>query len=101
MAQVTIRRNEVPDGTLAQRFAQEIEDAASVVDLPDDVLVCSILDEGLHAEIEVELPGWTERVRVPYPAARGDVRAALRHLLRDVGLVPDPSIHLAVAPREY
>ena len=49
-------------------------------------LACSILDEGLHFEIEVEVPGWTERVAVPSPARPGAVRGAVEKLLRDLGL---------------
>jgi hypothetical protein len=47
------------------------------------------LDEGLHAEIEIDLPGWTERLLIPYPAAAGDVRRAVRRLLQDPGLVDE------------
>ena len=44
------------------------------------------LDEGLHFEIEVEVPGWTERVAVPSPARPGEVRGAVEKLLRELGL---------------
>jgi len=44
------------------------------------------LDEGMHLEIEVEVPGWTERVAVPSPARPGEVRGAVEKLLRDLGL---------------
>jgi hypothetical protein len=70
MAEVHIERNEVPDPGLARQF----ED-------------CTILDEGLHAEIELELPGWTERVPIAYPPAPGAIRDAVAHALRDLGLV--------------
>ena len=83
MAQVEVRRNEVPDPALARRFERELAEAAAGAAEP---LVCTILDEGLHAEIEVELPGWTETVRIPYPSCEGDVRRAVSRLLRDVGL---------------
>ena len=56
-------------------------------------VACSILDEGLHFEIEVEVPGWTERVAVPSPARPGAVRGAVVKVLRDLGLttVPRPT----------
>jgi hypothetical protein len=49
-------------------------------------LASSILDEGMLFEIEVEVPGWTERVAVPSPARPGDVRGAVEKLLRELGL---------------
>ena len=49
-------------------------------------VACSILDEGLHFEIEVEAPGWTERVAVASPARPGAVRGAVAKVLRDLGL---------------
>ena len=92
MAKVEIRRNEVPDPALARRFEREVAEAAAGCDEP---LACAILDEGLHADIEVELPGWTETVRVPYPARAGDVRRALSRLLHDVGLADGPAPRVA------
>jgi hypothetical protein len=86
VAQVEILRNEVPDAALARRF--------------EGPLLCTILDEGLHAEIEIELPGWTERILVPYPAGAGDVRRAVGSLLRDLGFVDEGhALHLVDAPR--
>jgi hypothetical protein len=32
------------------------------------------------------LPGWTERLVIPYPAGAGEVRRAVRRLLQDLGL---------------
>ena len=92
MARVEFLRNEIPDGALARRFEREIVSAVERVDSADATFACVILDEGLHAEIEVELPGWTERVVVPYPARVGDVRRALRQLLRDTGLVAEADL---------
>ena len=89
MARVEILRNEVPDAGVARRFEREIAAAAALVEPSATPLVCSILDEGLHAEIEIELPGWTERVLVPYPSRVGDVRRAVRRSLRDLGLIEE------------
>jgi hypothetical protein len=96
MARVEILRNEVPDAVVARRFEREIAAAAAPIGPSATPLVCSILDEGLHAEIEIEVPGWTERVLVPYPSRVGDVRRAVRQSLRDLGLVEEPKLfHLA------
>lgn len=46
--------------------------------------VCSILDEGVFLEIEVEAPGWTERVSVASPTQPGAVRGAVTKVLRDL-----------------
>jgi hypothetical protein len=101
MAQVTIVRNEVPDAALADRFAREVAEAASPAGPLDEPLVCAILDEGLYAEIELERPEWTERVRVVYPARPGDARRAMTHLLRDLGLLAEPAAHLSIVSRGY
>src|SRR5437773_2344722 len=96
MARVAILRNEVPDAAMGGRFEREIADAlAHASPSSDTTFTCAILDEGLHAEIEIELPGWTERLVIPYPAAAGDVRRALRRLLQEVGLVDEvETLHL-------
>jgi hypothetical protein len=86
MADVEIVRNEIADPQVAQRFVAEIEVAAKASTLASDVVACSILDEGLHFEIEVEVPGWTERLSVPSPARPGAVRGAVAKLLQDLGL---------------
>jgi hypothetical protein len=86
MARVAIRRNEVPDAAMASRFEREIADALRHAGPSDTPFACAILDEGLHAEIEIELPGWTERLVIPYPAGAGEVRRAVRRLLQDLGL---------------
>ena len=100
MAQVEILRNEVPDAALAGRFEREIAAAVALAGPAAGPLLCTILDEGLHAEIEVELPGWTERILIPYPARVGDVRRAVGRLLRDLGLVDEGhTLHLVDAPR--
>jgi hypothetical protein len=87
MTLVDISRNEVADPGLARQFEDEINEAAAAAEGDDTRVECSILDEGLHAEIEVEFPGWVERVPVAYPARPGDVRRAVERVLRDVGLV--------------
>lgn len=96
MARVEILRNEVPDAVVARRFEREIAAAAALIGPSDAPLVCSILDEGLHAEIEIELPGWTERVLVPYPSRVGDVRRAVRRSLQDLGLVEEVAVFHSV-----
>jgi hypothetical protein len=85
MAEVEVARNEIADPEVANRFVSELNEAASAS--PEDVLGCAILDEGLHFEIEVEVPGWTERVAIPAPARPGDVRRAVARVLREFGLV--------------
>ncbi|HET6899417.1 MAG TPA: hypothetical protein VFK70_13755 [Vicinamibacteria bacterium] len=102
MARVEFLRNEIHDSALARRFEREIVSAVERVDAPEATFACAILDEGLHAEIEIalrpppgwlaDLPGWTERVLVPYPARAGDVRRALGQLLRDTGLVAEADL---------
>jgi hypothetical protein len=88
MAEVHIERNEVPDPGLARQFEDEVAAAALyLADAAATVVECTILDEGLHAEIELELPGWTERVPIAYPPAPGAIRDAVAHALRDLGLV--------------
>jgi hypothetical protein len=86
MARVAILRNEVPDAAMASRFEREIADALGHAGPSETPFACAILDEGLHAEIEIELPGWTERLVIPYPAGAGEVRRAVRRLLQDLGL---------------
>ena len=87
MADVEIVRNEIADPQMAQRVVAEITEVAAKASAPaHDVLACSILDEGLYFEIEVEIPGWTERVAVPSPAQPGAVRGAVEKVLRDLGL---------------
>ncbi len=87
MAEVEIGRNEIADPEVAQRVARELREvAASAPALGRDILGCSILDEGLHFEIQIEVPGWMERVAVPAPARPGAVRRAVEKVLRDYGL---------------
>ena len=43
-------------------------------------------DEGLHLEIEVEVPGFVETVILPSPAAPGTVGRAVHRVLQDLGL---------------
>jgi hypothetical protein len=87
MADVEFVSNEIADPQQAHQVVAEItEVAAQASALARDVLACTILDEGLHFEIEVEVPGWTERVAVPSPARPGAVRRAVANVLRDLGL---------------
>jgi hypothetical protein len=102
MAQVEILRNEVPDAALAHRFEREIVEAAAAMGPAGGPLTCAILDEGLHAEIEVERPDWTERVCIPYPVRPGDVRRAMKRVLTELGLVDEHSLfRLAEVSRGY
>ena len=102
MAHVEIVRNEIGDASVAGRIEREIADAAAAAGSPDERLACAILDEGLHVEIEVELPGWVERVQVPHPTRPGDVARAMARLLRDVGLIDDrPSPRPSGLARDY
>ena len=87
MAEVEIARNEIADPQLARQVADEvIEVAAAARGLARETLGLVILDEGLHLEIEVEVPGWTERIAIPSPARPGAVRRAVAQVLRDLGL---------------
>jgi hypothetical protein len=88
MAQVEIGRNEIADPQLARQVADEVvEVAAAARGLARETLV--ILDEGLHLEIEVEIPGWTERIAIPSPARPGAVKRAVAKAFRDLGLTTD------------
>jgi hypothetical protein len=55
-----------------------------------DVARDEVLKEGqvLRFEIEVEVPGWVERVTVARPAQQGAVRRAVQRVLREAGLTP-------------
>ena len=64
-------------------------------------LCCVILDEGLYAEIEIEMPGWTETLRVDYPVRAGDVRRAVRRWLRGAGLMDAPALRPADLSRRF
>ena len=86
MADVEIGRNEVEDPVLARRIEDEITEAASHAADPEGGLACSILDEGLHLEIEVEVPGFVETVKVTHPDEPGSVGRAVFQVLRDLGL---------------
>lgn len=90
MTDVDIVRNEIADPQVAHQVVSEIvAAAAAAVGHAHDVVACSILDEGRHFEIEVEVPGWTERLSVPSPARPGAVRGAVAKMLRDLGLATD------------
>jgi hypothetical protein len=86
MAEVEIERNEVEDPVLARQIEDEIAEAAAPAADPEGGLACSILDEGLHLEIEVEVPGFVETVTVANPAEPGTVGRAVHRVLRDLGL---------------
>jgi hypothetical protein len=88
MADIEIERNELEDPALARQFEEEIaEAAAGAEEGPDGPLGCDILDEGLHAEIELHFAGWTERVEIRYPPQPGEVRRATARALKAIGLV--------------
>ena len=90
MAEVEIARNEIADPQMARQVADEVTEVAAAARLvAREALGCTILDEGLHLEIEVEVPGWTERVNVPAPARPGAVKAAVAKVFRDLGLTAD------------
>ena len=62
MAEVDFLRNEIADPQVAHQVVTEItEVAARASAAAREVLACTILDEGMHFEIEVEVPGWTDR----------------------------------------
>lgn len=87
MVEVEIARNEIADPQVAQQFVAELREvAASASALARGILGCSILDEGLHFEIEVEVPGGTARIAIPAPARPGAVRRAVEKVFRDFGL---------------
>jgi len=46
--------------------------------------------QGVRLEIEVEVPGWTERIAVPGPARPGAVQAAVAKVFRSLGLAAEP-----------
>jgi hypothetical protein len=94
MAEVQIRRNEVPDPATARLLERELAEAAGGAEC-EEPLRCVILDEGLHAEIEIEMPGWTETVRLDYPVRAGDARRAFRRWLREVGLLDAPDLRIS------
>ena len=87
MTDVEFVRNEIADPQVAHQVVSEILDAAGTASTDaGEPVACTILDEGRHLEIEVEVPGWTERVFVPSPARPGAVRGAVAKVLRDLGL---------------
>jgi hypothetical protein len=43
-------------------------------------------DGGLNLQIEVEVPGFVEKVTIPSPAAPGSVGRAVFRVLQDLGL---------------
>ena len=87
MAQVEIPRNEIADPQTASPAADEVAViAAAARELARETIALAVLDEGVHLEIEVEVPGWTERIAVPAPARPGAVKAAVEKVFRDLGL---------------
>ena len=90
MAEIEIARNEIADPQVAHRVVGELAAVAASASRLAREIHCSILDEGLHVEIEVEVPGWTERVAVPAPIRPGAVRSAVEKVLRDLGLADGP-----------
>jgi hypothetical protein len=91
MAQVDIACNEIADPQVARQVADEVTEVAAAARALARDVGCRILDEGLHLEIEVEVPGWTERIAVPAPARPGAVRTAVAKVFRDLGLAPEPA----------
>ena len=56
-----------------------------------DIACNEIADaQGVHLQIEVEVPGWTERIAVPAPARPGAVQAAVAKIFRSLGLAAEP-----------
>jgi hypothetical protein len=93
MANVEFARTGIADPQVARQAGDD--EITEVVAMAWSVArhACSILDEGPHLEVEVEVPGWTERVAVLSPARPGAVRGAVEKVLRDLGLtaVPHPT----------
>ena len=91
MAEVEIARNEIADPQLSRQVVDEVvEVAAAARGLARETLGLAILDEGLHLEIEVEVPGWTERIAIPSPARPGAVKRAVAKVFLDLGLTTGP-----------
>ena len=87
MAQIAIAVNEVRDPALATRLENEVYEAAAPAMEPDEGVVgVSILDEGRHVDLELELLGWVERFAIPSTPQPGAVRAAVERFLCHVGL---------------
>ena len=85
MANVEFARNEIGGRQMARHVGEEVTEVARTTPTVA-AHVCSILDEGTRLEIEVETPGWTERVAVRSPGRPGAVRGAVEKMLRDLGL---------------
>jgi hypothetical protein len=87
MAQFEIALNEVRDRALAVRLEHEIGDAATGASEPDEgMLGFTILDEGHHVDIQMELLGQVERRAVSCHPGPGEVRRVVERFLSDVGL---------------
>lgn len=85
MVNVAFARNETGDQDMVRHVGDEVPEVARMASTVA-AHVCSILDEGVSLEIEVEAPGWTERVTVASPRQPGAVRGAVSRVLRDLGL---------------
>lgn len=85
MADVEFVRNQIADAQMARQVGDEF---VEVVPAATTVArhACAILEEGSRFDIEIEVPGWTERVAVRSPARPGEVRSAVEKMLRDLGL---------------
>jgi hypothetical protein len=87
MADTGISLDEVDEADLARRLEDEIRAAARTAFEPDEGLLgCSIIADGDHLEVPVELLGWSERAPVPLPARPGEVRPAVERVLKQIGL---------------
>lgn len=85
MANMEFARNEISRSQMARHVGEEVTEVATTASTVA-AHVCSILDEGLSLEIEVEVPGWTESVVVRSPERPGAVRGAVEKLLHDLQL---------------
>jgi len=85
MANIEFARNEIGRSHMARHVGEEVTEVALTASTVA-AHVCSILDEGLCLEIEVEAPGWTESVAVRSPERPGAVRGAVEKVLDDLGL---------------
>lgn len=85
MANVGFARDEMSGPQMSRHLGEEVTEVARTASTVA-AHVCSILDEGVPFEIDVEVPGWTERVSVRSPARPGAVRGTVEKVLRDLGL---------------
>jgi len=83
MADVGYGRNGAADRQIGRQVGEEfIEVVATASTVARHA--CAILEEGSRFDIEIEVPGWTERVAVHSPSRPGAVRGAVEKMLRDL-----------------